>query len=237
METDQFQHQMLHDELPVDDKLKFISITRSIIYELDADPVKKHSIVDLHHKYNIRRRRLYDLVNVFAAVGCATRESSTIVLWNGTQQILPNLFQERTKRGIINSFSTLRQLFPSSDCVGLASLSMALLMMFPAIGIFIINLRQLSSFFASETHKFKTTLCKLYQITLILGALGITAKTEQPCEVCLNPPFTQIIFEPQSLAPERMFAIQNIINTPYLSEQDLQKRREEFTFAISQKVK
>jgi hypothetical protein len=237
METDQFQLQMLDPELPVDDKFKFTSIIRSIIYELDADPVKKHSIVDLHHKYNIRQRRLYDLVNVFVAVGCATRESSTIVLWNGTQQILPNLFQERTKRGITNPFFTLRQLFPSSDCVGLASLAMALLMMFPAMGIFNINLRQFSSFFASETHKSKTTLCKLYQVTLILGALGITAKTERPCEVCLKQPFTQIIFKPQSLAPERIFAIENIINSSCLSDRDLQKRREAFTFATSQKTK
>jgi hypothetical protein len=220
-------------EPSVDNTFKLTSIIRAITSELDAHPTREYTITDLHRKYKLRRRRLYDVVNIFDAIGCATRASSTTVLWNGSAKILPCLFEQRTKHEIMNSTLTLKQMFPASNCVGLASLSMALLMMFPAMGTHTINLRQLSAFFSNETRRFKTTLCKLYQIALVLGALEITGRTAIPCEVCLKPPFTQLVTETQNQTPVKMFTIQNLLIHDSLTEEGIQKRREEFKTATA----
>jgi hypothetical protein len=105
---------------------------------------------------------------------------------------------------------------------------MALILMFPALRTLEINLRELSAFFSRETKRFKTTLCKLYQITLILGALDIMERTAQPCEVTLKAPFTRIILDEDPAQGEEAFAIENLLFRPNLSHEDVAKRREEF---------
>jgi hypothetical protein len=120
---------------------------------------------------------------------------------------------------------SLTALFPPENCVGLSSLTMALLLMFPAMGTFVINLRQISAFFSSDVHRFKTTLCKLYQITLILGALEIVERTTMPCEVRIKPPFTRLVLDDQETNP---FAIRNLLIQTNDYQQAINQRRAEF---------
>jgi hypothetical protein len=131
-----------------------------MVTELHNDPCKSHSIQDIHHR--LRCRRLYDLANIFNVIGCATRMNSTEIIWHGTSQILPQLLAEKRRVGVTNFHISLIELFPPENCVGFASLAMALLLMFPAMGTLVINLRQLSTFFSIDQQRFKTTLCKFY---------------------------------------------------------------------------
>jgi hypothetical protein len=206
------------------DQTKFATILRTIVAELDNDPGKVHSIMELHQRHHLPRRRLYDVANIFCAIGCAARIDSNEFSWHGIASILPHLMAEKAKIKITNCDISLVSLFPSENCIGLASLAMTLLLMFPAMGTFVINLKQISAFFALKQQRYKTTLCKLYQITLIFVALGIMERTT-PCEVRIKAPFTQLVLDDGAANP---FAIQNLLIQSTDSQTLFDRRKAEF---------
>jgi hypothetical protein len=207
------------------DRTRFASAIRAIVNELDNDPCKQHSIQQIHRRHRMRRRRLHDIINIFSAIGCATKTSTTHIDWDGTSQILPRLLDAKQRGNVMNFRISLSTLFPPNDCIKLASLTRALLLMFPALGTEIVNLKQLSAFFSRNRVRFKTTLCKLYQITLILGALEIIERTTNPCEVRIKPPFTKLLIDDRQGSP---FAIQNLLIQPNDFQQAIDQRKIEF---------
>jgi hypothetical protein len=102
---------------------------------------------------------------------------------------------------------------------------MALLLMCPAMETFVINLRHISAFFSFDQRRFKTTLCKLYQITLILWTLEITERTTNPCEVRIKPQFTKLVLNDEESNP---FAIHNLLIQTNDRQQEVNQRRGEF---------
>jgi hypothetical protein len=206
------------------DKVRFATAIRTLVLELELNPGQVHSIIRLHQRYQLKRRRLYDVTNIFTVIGCATRTTTNEMTWHGIDHILPRLVEEKRKMDIWNLQKSLASLFPHDTCVGLGSLTRALLLLFPAIGTELLNLRDVSAFFSRDTQRFKTTLCKLYQITLILGALEVTERTDNPCEVRLKSPFVGIL-EEESGNP---LAIESLLNRPTWSVEMAERRREEF---------
>jgi hypothetical protein len=195
------------------------------VAELDQKPHARHSIQVLYRHHQIKRRRLYDVTNILTAIGCASRSGLDHIEWHGVSCVLPWLLEEKRKTEITNYKHSLANLFPQDNCVGLASLTRSLLLIFPAIGRDVLNLRNVSAFFSRDTQRYKTTLCKLYQITLILGALEITERTENPCEVRIRPPYTRVL---EDTVGENPLAIASLLNRQSLSDEALEARREEF---------
>jgi hypothetical protein len=211
--------------VPSADKTKFASTIRAIVAELEQRPNSPHSIQVLYRHHQIKRRRLYDVTNILIAIGCASRSGPDFIEWHGVSGALPWLLREKQNSDITNYQLSLATLFPQANCVGLASLTRSLLLIFPAIGQNVLNLRNVSAFFSRDTQRYKTTLCKLYQITLILGALGITERTENPCEVRMKPPFTRVLEDEPGQSP---LTIASLLNHPNPNEDALEARRAEF---------
>jgi hypothetical protein len=136
--------------------------------------------------------------------------------------ILPRLLHEKQTGRINNYQLSLSKLFPRDKCVGLASLTMAFLMLFPAIGTEVLNLHDVSAFFSRDTRRYKITLCKLYQITRILCALKVTERTSNTCEVQIRAPFTLLLEDMTN-----PMAIENLLNRPSTGA-EFRQRREEF---------
>jgi hypothetical protein len=203
------------------DKNKFASVVRHFIVELEKEPGMSHEMPTLQKRYKIKRRRLYDVTNILTAIGCTEQNGPDGITWLGIDRILPRLVEQKQQSGIANYQLSLEELFPQSNCVGLASLTVSLLLMFPAIGTKVLNLRDVSAFFSRDSQRYKTTLCKLYQITLILGALEITERTENACEVRLRDPFMSIV---EGKVQEYPFAIETLLNR----ENELERRKAEF---------
>jgi hypothetical protein len=203
------------------DKNKFASIVRNFIIDLEKAPGKAHEMPALQKQYKIKRRRLYDVTNIMSAIGCTEQTGPDTIIWGGIHRILPSLAEHKQLSGITNFQLSLEELFPQSNCVGLASLTVALLMLFPAIGTKTLNLRDVSAFFSRDWQRYKTTLCKLYQITLILGALEITERTEVACEVRLRERFATLV---DGHEPDNPFAIETLLNR----EKEFERRKAEF---------
>jgi hypothetical protein len=195
----------------------------SVVRELDGHIGEASSVLGLHKRHQLKTRRLYDVVNVFSAIGCARRLSGDEIVWVGRDEIVAKLQQHKKALGVSNANVTLSHLFPPENSVGLTSLTIALLMLFPALGTREIDLREASSFFARATKKYKTVLCKLYQIAVILGVIGLTNKTQNVCEVRLLQPLESLLAD-----DEGPMSIGKLLNRPNSGLQQYKARRDEY---------
>jgi hypothetical protein len=202
---------------------KFRNAVSSVVRELDEHIGEPYSVSQLHKRHQLKARRLYDVMNVFSAIGCAQRLNGEQIVWVGRDEIVAKLQQDKKALGVSNADVALSRLFPPENSVGLTSLTIAFLMLFPALGTREIDLREASSFFARTTKKYKTVLCKLYQIAVILGALGLTNKTQNMCEVRMMPPL-----EPLLAVDESPISIGKLLNRPTDGDGQYKARRDEY---------
>jgi hypothetical protein len=203
---------------------KFRRAIQSMVAELDHNPNRTHETLRICEKSQVKRRRLYDVVNVFIALGCATRSGIDELVWHGRSRIFTNLREQRMRLGIDDDRASLSQLFPVDNCVSLTALTSSFLLLFGAVRSETLDLRTVSAFFSRNTARYKSTLCKLYQISLILGALGIIERTEKICEVKLLPPFHELLVTDD----DHPLAIVNLLNRPIAREIPIQARLREF---------
>jgi hypothetical protein len=126
---------------------------------------------------------------------------------------------------IQNLDKSLCELFPSDHCVGLPSLTVSFMLLFGAMHIEKLDLREVSCFFSRNTIRYKSTLCKLYQIALILSAIGLIARTSQVCEVKIQPPFADELPEVVSEIP---ISVELLLNRPSKAGDRISRRRAEY---------
>jgi hypothetical protein len=200
----------------------FGSSIQALVKELERDANPTHSIPRFCRQFAVKRRRLYDVVNVFTAVGCANRKGTDEIEWFGRQAAVPRLTEICKEKDIHNYSKTLCELFPPDKCVGLPSLTHSFVLLFGAIHLKTLDLRGVSSFLSRNTSRYKSTLCKLYQITLVLGALGIVERTTNVCEVEIQSPFDEVLAE---IGPMSLGAL---LNRPARGEDPISKRRVEY---------
>lgn len=160
-----------------------------LIQELESHPRQTFAITILSQKYMIKRRRLYDVINVFSSIGCCRKSSLDHLIWNGTGMFSTVLSQMKRSRGIDDKTKTLSDLFPVASCIGISNLTVCFLLLFSALKTNHLDLRFVGQLFSRETSRYKTTLCKLYQISYILSSIQITNRTSTVCEVVLLPPY------------------------------------------------
>jgi hypothetical protein len=203
---------------------KFRNAIHAIVNDLEKDPPCTHSFLHFHRRHQIKRRRLYDVINVFTAVGCATRLGNEEIVWHGRSRIFAELLRAKATARVDSPLS-LVQLFPAGSCVSLSSLTVSFLLLYAALRVEILDLRRVSAFFSRNVGRYKTTLCKLYQIAMILGALDVTERHCNVCEIKLLPPFTQLLGDTREANP---LSIPNLLNRHGDKGSDPEERRGEF---------
>lgn len=189
-----------------------------LIQELEAYPRQTFAITLLSQKYMIKRRRLYDMINVFSAIGCCRKSGLDHMVWMGTEMFSQFLSQMKKSRGIDDKTKTLCDLFPVASCIGISNLTVCFLLLFSALKTNHLDLRFVGQLFSRETSRYKTTLCKLYQISYILSSIHITNRTSTVCEVILLPPYSDediLPDEPDNKANNSIIpiSIDSLLNT------------------------
>jgi hypothetical protein len=111
----------------------------------------------------------------------------------------------RQLRRIDEPDKSLSELFPVALCVGMANLAANFLLLFSALRTDNLDLKRVCLLFTRGTAKYRSTLCKLYQIAFVLGAAQITARTSHVCEVVLLQDYIDFELAPPGSAnlPER----------------------------------
>jgi hypothetical protein len=173
---------------------------------------------------------MYDIMNVFTAIGIAVRDGPEEIIWLGRDHIILELMRQKRCARVDYAELSLLDLFPIDGCVSLSSLTSSFLMLFAAIRVDVIDLRKASSFFSRALGKYRTTLCKLYQISVILGVLNVVERDSLVCVIRMLPPFTELLLD-------QRFAIPNLLvnsgDTKFV-----EKRRAEFSkWAVPRKAR
>jgi hypothetical protein len=203
---------------------------RFLIDELDSRLCEPIAINPLSARFGIKTRRLYDFINILSAIGCCRKSGLGHLIWLGRQQIPARVSELGKAREIENPNLTLAELFPISDCVGMANLTQRFMLMFHAVQTNHLDLRFVGNLFSRKTTRYKSTLCKLYQITFVLCAAGICDRTSQVCQVVLCRPYVDFpTLEVESLGeadPRKIDSLLNRKKGSEIAECALRRRKE-----------
>jgi hypothetical protein len=198
---------------------------QSLLSDINSTSDHTEPLADLCRKHQIGYRRLYDIVNVFKALGCAAKGATEDVFWTGREAMITNLKEAQQRMDIYNYSKSLGQLFSPNNCVGLPSLTVVFVLFFGALNSKTLDLRDVSSFLSRNTARYKSTLSKLHQISLILSALGVTEKTGTVSEVEMQSPFWEELKGPDPVHP---LSVDLLLNRPGRVGDSMPNRSAEF---------
>lgn len=216
--------------LPTDKKspsLMFKETIAHIVDDLDEEPGKSYSLASIYNKYNISRRRFYDVVNVLSAIGCCRRTRLNDIIWVGRWNISDELKLIVNNSLVENEKINLEDLFETENCVCLSNLTISFLVLFATIDSDSVDLREVAAFLSRRTSRYKTTLCKLYQISLILGALKIIQRSSEVCKVSILSPYKEMLQIKYKIDSRSPYTIGYLLNGACQNISKLISRREE----------
>ncbi|EAX95470.1 hypothetical protein TVAG_059940 [Trichomonas vaginalis G3] len=197
-------------------KIFKVSVT-NLVNMLESHPGKSFGIPSLCSSFKIKRRRFYDIVNVFVSLGCCQKLNLDRVEWLGKSQISNHILTMRKEKEIDRPEISLDSLFPVETCVGVSNLTINFVLLFYALKSNKIDIRMAGQFLSRGTGRYKTTLCKLYQINLILATLGMTSKSSELCSIVLRNPYMKnedVYKIPKEIQKDSIMSILYLLNKP-----------------------
>lgn len=135
--------------------------------------------------FHFQKRRLYDVINVFDIVGICVKLNLETIEWCGLKNVV-NKFEAIRKQYNICENQIPDNTIISDDCISITQLTLSFIKCILSLKIPCFDIRQISMFLSRSNNRFKTTLCKLYQISHILESAGIIEKTPLPGELILS---------------------------------------------------
>lgn len=187
----------------------------------------------------IKRRRLYDVVNVFESIGCCKKCALDSVIWIGKSNIKSTFEILIKQKNLFNPKNSLADLFPIDQCIGVSHLTTSFVLLFYALKTDHLDLRYVAHFFSRKSSRYKTTLCKLYQISYIMNAIELVNRTSQVCEVVISNGYFNVDIIPDiNDTAKDLVSIQSLLINNENEEMDLvMKRRKEFKQYFSENMK
>jgi hypothetical protein len=158
---------------------------RLCIEDLERKPGESFKFASIAHDFGIKVRRVYDMINIFSAIGCCQKSGPEGVIWIGLSHIQGHLSDEGQSRGMDNPLANLLDLFPVTRSVGIAKLTIDYLMLYCALRTQHLDLKMVAMLLSRGRKIFRSTLSKLYQISFILCAAGIASRSALTCDVVL----------------------------------------------------
>jgi hypothetical protein len=206
------------------------SLIAQFIQNCELQLRKSVALTDISSQYGIKMRRLYDIINIFSALGCCSKPGQHCVTWTGLVNLTSHLHDAGRTRGLDQPGTTLTSLFRSPYPFGMGNLCVDFLLLYAALGTRHLDLRMAATLFSSGARKFRSTLCKLYQIAFILCPAGVTAQTDQPRQVALRDPYIHFEVLPLHQTDySNPLDISTMLNRqPNPSVDRIYRRREEF---------
>jgi len=108
----------MHLDWSLDPRLPRVDPIQQPIYGLvqllEASCGVRHSVFALCQRYGLERRSVYDMFNIFVAVGCCSKNSLDFVVWYGRGAAQWVLVAARDERRVLDPRLTLVELFPAS---------------------------------------------------------------------------------------------------------------------------
>ena len=168
----------------------FRSSIHSFVRKANFDHYPSYTMTQMCHEFGFHKRRLYDVINVFEAIGCCKKTSVDTIMWTGLESIqktMKKLFYQDFQ--FDNERVGIDVLLSEKPSISISHLTISLMMLFYTLKTQSLDIKKVATFLSKNNGRFKTTLCKLYQITHILDSLSVIGKSAVPSEVMLLPPY------------------------------------------------
>lgn len=153
----------------------------AFIHYIESSKSHRYSISKLCSQFNFKRRRFYDVIIVLEAIGVCQHVNVDTIAWFSLRNITNTMKKLVHDSNANNPYTSLKSILPSERSVSIGKLTTLFMLCFSALNRDTLDIRQVACFFSRENGRFKTTLCKLYQITHILCAVGVLEKHHMPC--------------------------------------------------------
>lgn len=202
--------------------------------------------------FNIQRRRLYDVINALEAIGCCKKTSVETIIWQGLSFIPERIKYFFSLLNFENPEVDIGILISDDDSISILQLTQSFVLLFIVLQRQILNIKSVAKFLSRKNGRFKTTLCKLYQISHILETLGIFQKSMVPGQIILSKPYyfeykVQMptnAFYPMSINDKNPLSIENLLSRPtdppaltnplHLTRYIIEKRNKDFELSNTQ---
>ena len=161
----------------------FSDMISSFVSFAESNGKSNYTISNLCERFGFQRRRLYDVINVLETIGLCEKTSVDTISWVGMAYI-PIKMQKLAENHHMTMFeNSLNQ--PNSP-ISIGELTKSFLMCYLYLKKRSIDIKNVGRMLSHANGRYKTTLCKLYQITHILEAAGIIEKSVIPGEMILT---------------------------------------------------
>ena len=182
--------------------------------EQEATANKTHCITKVCQQYNIQRRRLYDVINVLEKVGVCQKTTVDTFVWLGIDNVPFHVSKLIESSCAADGSFCYSKLFSQSQHISISSLTESFILCFFAMHKPSLDIKQVAIFLSRENGRYKTTLCKLYQVTHILEAAGIIEKSMIPGELAIVPKVFRPKPQPQTVIEPMILPCQNVPSSP-----------------------
>ena len=149
---------------------------QAFVRDVESKPIGKHTLSSIRDKYDFQRRRLYDVIRVFEAIGCCVKTGIDTIIWLGLKNIYPTLLQLAKDNHVFDKEITIDRVLQNDSSISISKLTQNFLLTYFALNENCLDIRAIASFISKNTGRYKSTLCKLYQITYILECIGVVIR-------------------------------------------------------------
>lgn len=157
----------------------------NLIHYAEMTPHRSYTMTDLCTQFKFQRRRLYDVVNVFVVLGLCQKTSVDTIVWLGRDNI------QSTVTPLNENFTEddLASFHETDHVIQISNLTKSFALCFLVLKNNTLDIKRCAEILSKRNNRFKTTLCKLYQIAHILEAAGIFSKSTLPGEITFKSEF------------------------------------------------
>ena len=200
------------------------SSLRILVSKLETLIGKEFNYLSLCSQFSVKRRVLYDFIQIVEPLAIIDRKNNNLFVWNGIsnfQTVIPTLLSNLQNETLSHSFVNI---FSCSNDSSLVHITILLLKLFCYLNTKTLDLRSVAFLFTQGPTKFKTLIRKLYTVSTSLEVVGILSKTSKVSEVKLLVPELLIRNQNQNIG------VQALINTTEELQQFemFEQRRKEF---------
>jgi hypothetical protein len=170
---------------------------------------------------------MYDVTTVFCTIGCCQKTSFDHIRWVGFSHIPATLIQLQRDAHADCPNVSLDAIMGVDTTVGISILTARFMLCFLVLRTKSIDIQAVSRYIARWTGRFKSTLCKLYQIAHILEAVAIVTRSEIASKITLAERFfvpIEIKREGQGAA-DNPYSIQSLLHHTDLFEDGIVEAR------------
>ncbi|EAX97066.1 hypothetical protein TVAG_196950 [Trichomonas vaginalis G3] len=189
--------------------------------------------MSLSNKFAFKKRRIYEVIDVFTVIGVTVLLDEENFLWIGFNHVSQTIQRIGTNRGVYSSDLTLNDIFClSQEPISIQSMTEDIIFLFIAIERRRLNIIEASKYISHGNGKEKTTRCKISQAVAILELANIIRKTENQSEYELLPEFyitVPKVLKNSTVDPSNIQSLLNWTDDSNISSSDIISfRRKEF---------